>query len=142
MLQTMSRSRMQALLLMLLPILLTACQTTGESGSVNGPVLDKQHRTLAVGESTRVLLVSNKTTGFEWSINQPASMGMDRIAITDSGYATGDASDGMVGAPGRQWWLIKGVKPGEAIIRLVYHRPWEKDVAPARQAVFTIDVRR
>ena len=69
-------------------------------------------------------------------------MGMDLVAITDSGYATTDSSDGMVGAPGRQWWLIKGVKPGQAIIRLVYHRPWEKDTPPARQAVFTIDVRR
>ena len=138
----MSRYHQFVALLILVLIPAAGCQTTSEPGSVNGPVLEKQHRTLSVGETTRVLLVSNKTTGFEWSVNQSASMGMDLVAITDSGYATTDSSDGMVGAPGRQWWLIKGVKPGQAIIRLVYHRPWEKDTPPARQAVFTIDVRR
>lgn len=138
----MSRFHVSSACLILFLVFLTGCQATGEPGSVNGPVLEKQHRTLLVGESTRVLLVSNKTTGFEWSINQAASTGMDRVAITDTGYAAPEPSDGMVGAPGRQWWLIKGIQPGQAVIRLVYHRPWEEDTPPAQQAVFTIDVGR
>ena len=138
----MSRYHKFVALLILVLIPTAGCQSTSEPGSVNGPVLEKQHRTLLVGESTRVLLVSNKTTGFEWSINQAASTGMDRVAITDTGYAAPEPSDGMVGAPGRQWWLIKGIQPGQAVIRLVYHRPWEEDTPPAQQAVFTIDVGR
>ncbi|MEE2906434.1 MAG: protease inhibitor I42 family protein [Planctomycetota bacterium] len=123
-------------------VLLAACHATTTSTSPDGTVLEKQHRTLTIGQSSRVVLVSNRTTGFEWTINRSASTGMDLITIKDSGYTSTDSADGVVGAPGRQWWLIQGNKPGTAIIHLVYHRPWEKDTPPARQAVFTIDVSR
>lgn len=138
----MFRSHPVAILMIITLALMTACKTTDNSASSAVPALDKQHRTLAVGQSTRVLLMSNRTTGYEWSINRSASTGMDRIAITDSGYTSTDSPDGVVGAPGREWWLIKGVEPGEAMIHLVYRRPWEKDTPPARQAVFTIVVSR
>ena len=129
-------------LLLVALMLLTACQTTSTSTTPDGTVLEKQHRTLTIGQSSRLVLVSNRTTGFEWTINRAASTGMDLITIKDSGYTSTDSADGVVGALGRQWWLIQGNKPGAAIIHLVYHRPWEKDTPPARQAVFTIEVSR
>jgi len=46
-----------------------------------------------------------------------------------------------VGQGGLETWRFEGVAPGRARIELVYVRPWETDVAPARVAAYSVEVR-
>ena len=95
---------------------------------------------MKVGGTKRFFLVSNRTTGFQWVINPETSSGMDHVTVAKTGYADTDSPDGVVGAPGRQWWVIRGTSPGKTELRLDYQRPWEANTPPARQATVLIEV--
>ena len=95
---------------------------------------------MKVGGTQRFFLVSNRTTGFQWVINEEASSGMGHVAVAKTGYTDTDSPDGVVGAPGRQWWVIRGTSAGKAELQLDYQRPWETDTPPARQATVLIQV--
>ena len=64
------------------------------------------------------------------------------LTITKEGFADSEPTDGMVGTPGRQWWIVRGDSPGEAVLQLRYLRPWEDDASPARRAAITVNVRQ
>jgi inhibitor of cysteine peptidase len=93
---------------------------------------------LAPGKSVRVELTENPSTGYGWRINAPASAGLDRIRISDEGYAPG--AD-MPGAPGRHLWTIHGVAPGKATIQFDYQRPWESTPVQSRRVDVVIRAR-
>jgi len=99
-----------------------------------------QQLNVKVGSTQRFFLVSNRTTGFQWVVNTEASTGMDHFTIAKTGYTDTDSPDGVVGAPGRQWWVIRGTSPGKAELQLDYQRPWEADTPPARQSTVLIEV--
>ena len=98
------------------------CASTGSGGPTVGQPVERQHRSVTVGQAVRFMLVSNRTTGFEWTINLAASQGMEYISIQKTGYTTTDSPQGEVGAPGRQWWVVQGDSPGRAEIHMVYRR--------------------
>ncbi|WP_457796667.1 protease inhibitor I42 family protein [Methylocystis sp. S23] len=85
---------------------------------------------LSPGESARIELTENPSTGFSWRIDARASAGLDRVAIADEGYKAGA---NMPGAPGAHGWLIRGAAPGQAVIQFVYQRPWEPAPIEARR---------
>ena len=124
----------------LLSLVVAAGCASSESSSGSGGEVERQQHSVVIGETVRVVLVSNRSTGFGWELNEGASSGMTHIAITRSGYTETDSPDGIVGAPGRQWWTISGVSTGKAEIHLDYKRSWETDTPPARRAVITMDV--
>lgn len=89
------------------------------------------------GQSIAVLLPSNRSTGFRWSL-VPALAGV-LTASRDAGY-TQDSSGG-VGAPGVETWTFEASQSGQQELRFEYRRPWEKTVPPARVIALTIAVR-
>jgi predicted secreted protein len=89
------------------------------------------------GQSIAVLLPSNRSTGFRWSL-APASAGVLTTA-GDASY-TQDSS-GAVGAPGVETWTFRASQRGRQELRFEYRRPWEKTVPPSRVIAFTIAVR-
>ncbi len=109
------------------------------AGSDGGQVAVQQ-LTVKVGSTQRFVMVSNQTTGFQWVINTEESRGMGHVRVAKSGYTDTDSPDGLVGAPGRQWWVIRGASPGKAELRLDYQRPWEAGTPPARQATVLVEV--
>ena len=134
--QLMSRHIMNAGFLAFCTLFCVGC-ASNHSGTAQ---VASQELNLKVGSTHRFFLVSNRTTGFQWDIDTDASAGMEHVTIAKSGYTKTDAADGVVGAPGRQWWAIRGTSPGKTRLKLDYQRPWETDVPPARQASVLIEV--
>ena len=122
-----------------LAFLAVICGGCGSTAATSARVAS-QELSLKVGSTHRFFLVSNRTTGFEWVIDEVRSTGMKHVTIANSGYTPTDAADGLLGAPGRQWWVIRGASPGKSELRLDYQRPWETDTPPARQATVLIEV--
>lgn len=84
-----------------------------------------------------ISLESNATTGYKWQMTTPAYTGI--LRLVNSRFAPPDTN--LAGAPGRQKWLFQATGPGRTVIRLEYVRPWEKNTAPAKKAVFNVTVR-
>jgi inhibitor of cysteine peptidase len=77
---------------------------------------------LRPGASTTLRLTENPSTGYSWRLDTAASVGLDRVAISDAGHKRSAA---LPGAPGERLWIIRGVAPGAAKIAFAYQRPWE-----------------
>jgi inhibitor of cysteine peptidase len=83
---------------------------------------------VAQGDRIVVKLPSNVTTGYSWSIaeNDPA-------ILAPAGSARYEApSRPAPGAPGVQIFELRVLSGGATWLQLVYRRPFEKDVPPAR----------
>jgi len=89
------------------------------------------------GKDAVITLESNKTTGFEWQIAEPLSENI--IEFKSSEYIA--LGGKLVGAGGKEVWTFRALGPGKTCIVMKYARPWEKDVAPAKKATFTVSVR-
>jgi len=61
------------------------------------------------------------------------------LTFVDSTYETPPGAE--PGTAGRELWTFEAVAPGWAKVELVYRRPWEEDMAPARIATYSVDVR-
>jgi len=77
------------------------------------------------GDTLAVTLEGNPSTGYIWEV-APGSL----TVLEQVGEAEFDASADLPGAPGKLTLRFKAVAAGEQPLRLVYHRPWETDVAP------------
>lgn len=79
--------------------------------------------TVAVGDSFKVTLCSNATTGFQWSESAQIS---DTTVVqqTDHKFVSPE-TEGLVGAPGKEVWTFKALKKGTSTISMEYGRPWE-----------------
>lgn len=91
----------------------------------------------APGQDFTLTLESNRTTGYGWQIRHP---GDDKIVhFVKNDYVSPQTQ--AVGAGGQETWTFRAIAPGQTTIALEYARPWEKDVAPAKIATYTIMVR-
>ena len=86
--------------------------------------------TLKKGDTIRVKLKSNRTTGYSWAEIKDKT---DAKVLKSAGgeYATDAHPEGMVGVGGVETWTFTAVAPGRTEIALGYARPWEKDKEPA-----------
>jgi predicted secreted protein len=84
---------------------------------------------LAQGEILQVKLPSTPSTGFSWTIASNSSS-----VLRPAGEPKYDPpGKGAAGAAGTQTFEFRVVGGGGAFLELVYRRPSEKDVAPARR---------
>ena len=83
---------------------------------------------LAVGDELDVRVGSTPGTGYSWSVAMNDGAVLDPIGkpVDDK------SSDPRPGAPGSRLFRFRAAKAGSSSLGLVYERPWEKDVAPAR----------
>jgi len=124
-------------LISLICIFFVACNTTGESTSrawVEVTCDDfydnsnfKSEPTLEVqaGETFKVKLCSNPTTGFQWS--KEAKISDAKITVQENHEFIGPESNPPAppGTPGQEVWTFKALKQGTSEIYLEYGRPWE-----------------
>lgn len=83
---------------------------------------------LAPNQTLVVTLPANPTTGYSWEI-----AALDPEIVQQAGEATFTpmtTDQARVGAGGTETFQFTAVGPGTTTLTLVYHRPWEKDVAP------------
>ena len=98
--------------------------------------------TLQVGQVLEIALEGNASTGYGWEIVEDGAPMLQRATLPPPAPApAGDkAGPRLVGSPSVSRWHFQATTPGEARLRLVYRRAWEKDVAPAREAAFKVVV--
>ena len=93
-------------------------------------------RAVALGEEFEIRLPANQTTGYRWELGNPPDESI--VRLLNSRYEA-EPTD-VVGSGGITVFTFEGVGAGRTSIKLVYVRPWEKGVAPAREATYAIVV--
>lgn len=96
-------------------------------------------RTIEVyaGQSFTLTLESNRTTGFQWRLSAPLKENIVRF-VSDQ-YLVKKAR--FAGGGGKEVWVFRAMGKGEAYINFAYARPWEKNVAPAKEVSFKVVVK-
>jgi len=82
---------------------------------------------VAVDGTLTVTLVSNPTTGFQWS--EQAQIG-DQTILQQTGhqFMAPEAKGGtppLLGSAGKEVWTFKTLKKGTTTVSMDYSRPWE-----------------
>lgn len=90
---------------------------------------------LAPGDSFRVALPANPTTGYTWGMTVP-----DVLEEEGAGSYVSDAAPGMTGAGGTMTWRFRAVRPGEGELVLVYRRQWEEGTPPVQTVRYRVVV--
>jgi inhibitor of cysteine peptidase len=79
---------------------------------------DTQTITIKNGESFKIQLNENPTTGYSWTINVTPGL----TIVSDQYIAP---SDGLMGAGGQHEWQIKATGTGDKQLTGTYKRAWE-----------------
>ncbi|HEK1684800.1 TPA: protease inhibitor I42 family protein [Pseudomonas putida] len=82
---------------------------------------------LQVGQILSLSLASNPSTGYRWSIKDPAS-GLLR-SLGPEVYSSPEEA-GIVGSAGVASWRFQVVSAGDGHLVLVYQQPWAPEVQP------------
>lgn len=93
---------------------------------------------LKVGQTAKISLKSNPTTGYSWQINPPLSQ-QAIIYLQSKGFKS--PKNPRIGQGGDQYWVFKGKKPGQTTLTFEYKRPWETNTPPATIKTFTFKVK-
>ena len=91
---------------------------------------------LAAGGVLDVVLESNPTTGYSWTVQE-----IDESVLVQEGepeFMTHDES--VVGSPGDQTTRFRAVAPGETPLLMYYHKAWEEGVEPVDTYEVTVVV--
>lgn len=82
---------------------------------------------MSVGDTLKVILGSNASTGFQWKEDMLIS---DRKVIAQIGHTMVAPEAGLPGASGSEVWTLAAKAPGNSTVSSTYGRPWpggEKD---------------
>lgn len=91
---------------------------------------------LNAGEIFQVVLPGNPTTGYNWE------MASGKIAILRQiGEREFKRDSELIGSGGKFVFTFEAAAQGQAIIRLIYHRPWERNIPPANTFEITIIIK-
>lgn len=90
---------------------------------------------MSVHQEFEVQLASNPTTGYRWSWIAADS------AILQMKKREYRSESELVGGGGNERFLFAAVSPGKTDLILVYHRPWEKPLAPVDSFIVHIVVK-
>jgi len=80
-----------------------------------------------------ISLESNPSTGYSWEVAEINEDVLHQVAETEF-----EQTSPLLGAPEKQILRFRPVAAGQSTLKLVYRRPWEKGVEPARE--FSIQV--
>jgi predicted secreted protein len=91
------------------------------------------------GETLRVQLTANRTTGYRWHASGTDG---ERLALAQQpGYSPEQTPPGTAGAGGMEIWQLQARRPGTVVLRFEYRRPWEEQKPAAKVLSFTIHIR-
>jgi inhibitor of cysteine peptidase len=125
-------------LLILLVALTVATGCSRQEQEVKASLADSgREMQLKKGQTLVVTLEGNPTTGYSWEVAEP----LDEQVLRQVGEAEFKAESDLVGAGGVQILRFEAVNAGQITLKLVYHRPWEKDVEPLETYSIQVVVR-
>lgn len=91
---------------------------------------------LRVGDKLEVTLPGNPTTGFQWEVGAG-----DTAILRPSGEPEFESASGAVGGGGQVTLRFEAVGTGQMELKLIYHRPFEKDAPPDKTFEVTVTVK-
>jgi inhibitor of cysteine peptidase len=133
----MSKKFIKIALFVLFVALLAACgkKEMSVGRAENGGTVE-----LKTGETLMISLDSNPSTGYSWEI-QETDETLLKLKGDPEFVQPPDNGTPIVGAGGTQVFRFEALKAGTTTLTLVYHRPWEKDVAPIDTYSLTVAVK-
>ena len=116
-------------LMVFVALSLLACAPASKEVSLEVPIdefMSQKHISqqieVTAGESIKVTLGSNPTTGFQWE--QPVIS--DEAVIEQEGQSEFvPPQEQIPGAGGKEIWTFKALKAGNTTVSMEYSRPWE-----------------
>ncbi len=87
--------------------------------------------------SLSITLVSNPTTGYQWTVDQIDGSQLKQLG--DPEYVT-DCPNGLPGCGGHQTFHFTATAAGQSQLRLIYHRTFETNLPPLHTFSVTINV--
>ncbi|HEX8534566.1 MAG TPA: protease inhibitor I42 family protein [Allosphingosinicella sp.] len=101
---------------------------------------DGRQIVLGRGETLRLRLESNGTTGYSWEVAELPRI----LKRTGDRYVAPSAPPGgppMAGAGGSQEFTFASRSAGRGTLRLVYRQPWDRKARPDRSFRLSVRVR-
>jgi inhibitor of cysteine peptidase len=86
-------------------------------------------------DTIKVVLEGNPTTGFTW---ERAPDDESAVILEQLGDPEFQPSTGLAGSGGEFTFRFEGVASGQAVLKLIYHRPWEAGVPPEKTFEVTV----
>ena len=93
------------------------------------------HVVLDVGDTLKVVLQGNPTTGYTWNLS---SIEKQSISLVEKSYKP---SSTRCGAGGTYTFTFSAASKGETPLSLFHSRQWEKGIAPIHTFEITVEVR-
>jgi len=93
-----------------------------------GPVSLDVSGNIGEGQILTIGLDSNPSTGYSWEVAE-----MDEKILRQVGESEFKQESTLLGAAGKQIVRFEAVGGGQTTLKLIYHRPWEKDVGATRK---------
>ncbi len=111
----------------LLLAILAGCAGMNVLGSSEVTVTDDNNGKaieLKSGQYLNISLRGNITTGYNWEVSEPLAF------MQLEGEPQQKSDSNLPGSGGVITLRMKATGTGQGKLTLIYHRPWEKDVAP------------
>jgi inhibitor of cysteine peptidase len=115
----------------------TGCGITQSAKIKITKVDDGKTIDVKVGGEIVIELEGNPSTGYTWETKD-----MDVSLLQQVGETAFKSSNpGLIGSGGTLTLTFKALKTGKATLTLIYHRPWETNVAPQSTFIVTLAVK-
>lgn len=88
------------------------------------------------GQKFTINLTSNPSTGYVWSIDDIYNKNI--ISKTSNEFIASNSE--MIGAPGKELWVFKGINNGSTKLNFVYSRQRENKNSQINSKIFNITV--
>jgi inhibitor of cysteine peptidase len=91
---------------------------------------------MQLGDQLEIVLPGNPGTGYGWEVVSDSAQNVQQV-----GEPEFKADTNLLDSPGNITLRFRAVSKGEQNLQLIYHRPWEKGVAPLNTYEITVNVK-
>ncbi len=84
---------------------------------------DPHRITVKPGQTFKIKLEANPTTGFTWQMQNPIDKSL--LTVLNKSFT---AKGKSAGSPGEEVWQFKALKKGTIFLTFAYRRSWESEV--------------
>lgn len=114
-----------------------AAAPAGQGTAAEAPVSPVDSLVLQVGQSRMTVLESQAGTGYCWQLAEELPVDAPVTVMLDQGVCK---DENCCGFPVPVTLTLSGQKPGKALLRFIYARPWEKGKTPLREQIYAVEV--
>jgi len=98
---------------------------------------DQQNIEIKTGQEFTINLTSNPSTGYSWSVDDTYNKNI--MSKISNEFIPSNSE--MIGAPGKELWVFKGVRKGETKLNFVYIRQREDETSQINSKTFNVTVK-